>query len=168
MFLISSYYFKQWAYCFSFFSNLNFEASVLIKLFLYKKLWGWRTIYCKKQNKTKQNCGKGSTSIVVKQSLNFQNINFNIHSLLNENIKSVKLSMADWLTKINLNRKKNTSSSLFIIFYWNTLGSCHSTTSQPSIAISFTGIAQKNVKLEIWNPPKNYPHVIKNVSIIAV
>ena len=44
---------------------------------------------------------ESTTSIIVKWTLNFENINFNIHSLLNENIKCVKLSMADgWLLKI--------------------------------------------------------------------
>ena len=55
-----------------------------------------------KHIKKKKKMWEGSTtSIIVKWTLNFKNIYFNIHSLLNENIKCMKLSMADdWLTRI--------------------------------------------------------------------
>ena len=103
--LNSSCCFQQGSIVSLFFSNLSFEVNVLIKLFLYQKRFCIQLLHASIENytlqETKQNkkyCGKGIMSIIVKWSLNFQTINLNIHSLLNENIKCVKLKMTDCQT----------------------------------------------------------------------
>ena len=127
---------------------------------------GWRTIAI--LQKTKQNKKKmweeSTTSIIVKWTLNFENINFNIHSLLNENIKCVKHGW--WLADENstfltwTGKKKNHPAphdqvySLYVTGTNTLIASCDSTTFLSSV--SFAGIAHKNVKLEIWNPPTTH------------